>query len=762
MAVRFFIPYFLIPRFPVYYQYMDNLVYIPGDEPEKPAPLARYLPAIPQGLATAFLAGHSGSTRLDRAAWVLDPLGASPQLAVEIAAHGYRSLVAVNNPVTRFLLELAAHPPSQADLRAALSELAAARKGDERLETHLQSLYLTQCTKCQQQIPVEAFVWDRASEALVARIYQCQCGDAGEYPATLADQALAASLAATDGLHRARLLERVAAPDDPDRQHAQEALDCYLPRAVYVLSTVINKLDGLSLSPERRRLLLALVLSACDEASALWPHPDERPRPKQLALPPRFLEKNIWLALERGVELWSGDRQPIDVVNWPELPGGSSGLCLFEGPMRALAPRLKDLDIAAVVTALPRPNPAFWTLSALWAGWLWGQAAAAPFKSVLRRRRYDWNWHAAALYAALKNISDRLPLNTPLFGIIPEVEPAFLSAALLAAAGAGLELSGLTLRSRHDPAQVLWHRRAFAHADKEIAEIDPQAVQRALLHTLQERGEPLPYLYLHAAGLSAMAADHSLRWRPEALAQIHAPIQAALAGPEFVHLTESQNIETGLWSLMKWDAEIEPVPDRVEITAVQFLQKHPASTFRDMEIALNSALPGLLTPSLGQLRAVLVSYATEADGRWNLRPEDSPTSRRLDLESAVESLTLLGARLGYSIQRDDKNSRLLYWMENGHTVYNFHLLASAVIERLLRQDLPAPAHRFLILPGGRAGLLAYKLERDPDLRSLVRRWRILKFRHLRHLAGMNGLTRTQFDQEFSTDPIEPPEQMKLF
>jgi hypothetical protein len=741
---------------------MDYLVYIPGDEPEKSAPLARYLPAIPQGLAAAFLSGHSGVIELGQAAWVLDPLGASPQLAIEIAAQGFRTLVAVNNPVTRFLIELAAHPASQADLRAALSELAAARKGDERLETHLQSLYLTQCSKCQQQVPAEAFVWERSSGTLVARIYRCPCGDSGEYPATPADQARAASLASLDGLHRARLLERIAAPDDPDRHHAQEALDCYLPRAVYALISIINKLDGLSLSPDRRRLLLALILSACDEASALWPHPDERPRPKQLALPPRFLEKNVWLALERGVDLWSGDGKPIPVVNWPEDPGDAGGLCLFEGPMRELAPRLKDLAIAAVVTAMPRPNPAFWTLSALWAGWLWGKSAAAPFKSVLRRRRYDWNWHAAALYAAFKNISDRLPLNTPLFAIIPELEPAFLSAALLAAAGAGLELSGLALRTRHDPAQVLWHRRAFAHVDKEPAEIDLDEIHQALLQVLQERGEPLPYLYLHAAGLTAMAADHSLRWRPEALAQIHAPIQAALARPEFVHLAESQNPESGMWALAEWDGKIEPLTDRVEITAVNFLQKNPACTFRDLEIVLNTQLPGLLTPSLGQLRAVLASYAVVTDGNWSLRPEDSPTSRRLDLETAAQSLTALGARLGYVLQQDDKNPRLLRWLENGHALFNFHLLASAVVERLLRQDPTPPVFSFLILPGGRSGLLAYKLERDPGLRSIAGRWHILKFRHLRRLAGMNGLTRAQFAQEFSGDPIEPPEQMQLF
>jgi hypothetical protein len=200
----------------------------------------------------------------------------------------------------------------------------------------------------------------------------------------------------------------------------------------------------------------------------------------------------------------------------------------------------------------------------------------------------------------------------------------------------------------------------------------------------------------------------------------------------------------------------------VEITAVNFLQKNPACTFRDLEIVLNTQLPGLLTPSLGQLRAVLASYAVVTDGNWSLRPEDSPTSRRLDLETAAQSLTALGARLGYVLQQDDKNPRLLRWLENGHALFNFHLLASAVVERLLRQDPTPPVFSFLILPGGRSGLLAYKLERDPGLRSIAGRWHILKFRHLRRLAGMNGLTRAQFAQEFSGDPIEPPEQMQLF
>jgi hypothetical protein len=741
---------------------MDSFIYIPGDEPEKSAPLARYLPPMPVGLGTSFLAKHCRLDGQKHEAWILDPFGASPQLATEIAVNGYRMMVAVNNPVTRFLLEMSANPPSQADWRAALSELAAARKGSERLETHLQSLYLTNCTKCQRQVPADAFVWDRSSGVLTARIYHCPCGETGEHPATEADQKRAADLAATDALHRSRALERVTAPDDPNRAHAEEALQCYLPRAVYALITIINKLDSLILSPERRRALLALILTACDEGSSLWAHPPDRPRPKQLTLPSRFLEKNVWQALEHAVELWAGSRKTIQVTCWPDIPGEAGGICLFEGPMRELAPQLKNLSIAAVVTTLPRPNQAFWTLSSLWTGWLWGKNAAASYKSGLRRQRYDWNWHAAALYATLKNLANQVQLNSPLFTIIPELEPAFLSAAMLAAAAAGFDLSGIALRSRHDPAQIIWHRRVLIREEKEPPKIDTEEVHHAMRLILEERSEPVPYIYLHAAGLTAMAAGHSLVWRPEALAQIHTPILAALTAPELVHLADSQNPESGLWALASWDSQSEPLPDRVEIATVQFLQKNPGCTIRELESALNNELPGLLTPPLDLIRAILGSYASEADGHWTLRLEDSPDARRADLEAAARNLEILGSRLAYNLQRDEKSTRLIQWLEKGQTIYQFTLLASAVVGRLLRQATAPAMNNFLVLPGGRAGLLAFKFDRDPQLRSSAGQWRHLKFRHLRRLAGMTGLTRQQFEKECSGDPIEPPEQMKLF
>jgi hypothetical protein len=744
---------------------MDGLAYLPGSIPEDPGPLARYLPPVPEGVAAAFLArSRIAPGPQQPGPWVLDPFGASPRLALELARLGCRVLVAVNNPVTRFLFEMAADPPPQSDLQAALADLAAARKGDERLETHIQSLYLTECGRCQRQVPAEAFIWERGGRAPIARLYRCTCGEAGEFPAADFDLQHAAQIASADGLHRSRALERVAAPGDPDRVHAEEALECYLPRAVYALITLVNRLDGLDLNAERRAALAALILAACDEANTLWPYPAERPRPRQLTVPPRFMERNVWLALERAVQLWAGTGKSVHASAWPSLPPEIGGLCLFEGPVRELAPQLKQVPLAAAITAVPRPNQAFWTLSALWAGWLWGREAAAPFKSVLRRRRYDWSWHAAALQSALKTLPEHIPLNVPLFGLVAEPEPAFLSAVLSAAAGAGFDLNGLALRTRHDPVQAVWHRRAFSRESRGAAPAapDPESVRGSMQSLLKERGEPAPYLHLHAAGLAAMAADRALQGGEDAPSELGTPILDGLVGPDFVHHADSTSPEAGLWGLTAWDPQTEPLADRVEVAVVQVLQKRPGCGLRDLEAVINPKFPGLQTPSLGLLQAVLTSYAFEADGRWTLRPEDSAPTRRADLEAAARSLDRIAAALGYDVRHEKGPPRLFLWQEAGRSIYALYLMASALVGQLLRQA-DCPAERcVLVLPGGRAGLLAHKLERDPGLRSALDRFRVVKFRHLRRLAEMSDLGRERWEKELAGDPIEPPEQMKLF
>lgn len=529
--------------------FAPSMPYFSGLKPDASGPLARYLPPTPEGVARAFLA-----QRTPLGLWVLDPFGSSPRFSVELARAGARVLVTAGNPVNRFLLDLAAHPPALTDLQAALADLAAARKEDERLETHLQSLYLTQCANCGRELPAEAFLWDSRSGALTGRIYNCACGSGGEHPATADDLERAAAWSRADNLHRSRAIGRVAPLDDPDRPTAQEALDIYKPRAVYALGTLVNRLDAIQTTDERRRCILALLLWAFDATNSLWPHLMERPRPRQLTFPNIFRENNVWLALEAAVKAIGSDENPsIPHALWPEEPPENGGLCIYEGPLRALAAELGEVPLQAVAGVLPCPNQAFWTLSALWAGWLWGREAIGPFKSVLRRRRYDWNWHAEALQALFSNLAENLPARTPFFGLLTEPEPGFVSSALHAARLAGFDLSGLALRGEQEPIQIHWKKAEKPRPAR--LPLDANYARKTLREILETRGEPLPYIHLHALALSAFAAKGMTPAENETLAAYDTVLHTALDNPEFTDLEKRATPETGTWALKKWSGQ---------------------------------------------------------------------------------------------------------------------------------------------------------------------------------------------------------------
>ena len=77
------------------------------------------------------------------------------------------------------------------------------------------------------------------------------------------------------------------------------------------------------------------------------------------------------------------------------------------------------------------------------------------------------------------------------------------------------------------------------------------------------------------------------------------------------------------------------------------LVKRGGLTLAEIDAQLCQDFPGLLTPSLEVISAMLVSYA-EADeaGKWQLRPQDQPARRRLDLDEMQDLLTSVRQRLG--------------------------------------------------------------------------------------------------------------------
>ncbi|MBI5822629.1 MAG: hypothetical protein HZB18_01280 [Chloroflexi bacterium] len=712
---------------------------------------------------------------------MLDPFGFSPRLVLEAARSGYRVLVTANNPVTRFLLETFANPPPESEFIAALADLGAVKKGEERLAGHLQSLYFTTCEKCNQQIQAQAFLWRKGEDTPYARIYECpHCGDSGERSATEEDREHAKRIAVTDGLHRSRAFERVISLKDEDRNYAEEAIQHYLPRPLYVLTTIINRLDSLTLSPERKRALMALTLLACDAGNTLWAHPSERPRPKQLSTPSQFREHNVWMMLERGVSLFAASSSPVPCeaypagMIWPKKIPESGGICIYEGRLKDLAHEVKkEIPIAAVIGSVPRPNQAFWTLSALWAGWLFGKDAVEPYKVALRRRRYDWAWNATALHAIFEHLNGLLADGVPMFGLIPEPEPAFITSALTAAHTAGFELESVALRTEHDAMQVVWktaQKPKFEHAGADV-------LQKAIYEYLRARGEPASYLHIHTAGLIALAEANALK-QPElefdeALRKIHGVFSSALKDDErFAHYSTGENVETGMWGvntnagpstaprITRGSAQgenIESLSDLAEIAVVTYLQKNPNAIFLELEEDLYPRFPGLMTPSKGLIYAVLNSYAEKNGANWKLRDEDVASARREEMKNIFALLEKIGKRLNYQTFKQDK---VLTWKDNGQVVKKFNVLASALLNRALEN---ADEQTVIVIPGGRAALAAYKQERDPSLKARLKKNRLIKYRLLRSLLEVPILTRETFEEQIASDPVEESKgQMMMF
>lgn len=739
--------------------------YIPGQTPTPHQPLGRFLPPTPEGVAAAWLDDH-----VPKGSWVIDPFGASPDLVCEIARKGYRVLVTANNPVIAFLLQMKAATTKRDELIAALATLGSTRIRDTRIEPFVRSLYQTECRNCGQIIDAESFLWKKDAERPFAVVYDCHhCDEKGEFPLSERDISRVNQTGVGE-LNRARALERVAPLNDPDRAYAEEALSAYPDRAIYVLSTLINKLDGMSIPTEELNCLCAILLNGFDRANTLWPYPTARERPKALTVPPQYRENNIWLALEEALDLWDSEAPTIPFSFWPELPPEDGGICLFEGRVKDSPEQLSKIKFRAVLTSFPRPNQAFWTLSALWAGWLWGSEGTQGFKSVLRRQRYSWRWHAVALTSALRGVRKSIPQAIPFLGLVSEVEPGFLTAVMTAIQLAQYDFRGMALCEEERQAQLSINTRWARKQPIDPGKIK-EKIQSGAEEFLQMRAEPSTYLPLLAAGLQNLGGEPADTIPPDnRYSEIQEAIDEAISYQAgFIKIDKnSQSPEIGYWWLPKRDIDKVPLADRVEIEIVNLLLKNPGKHLVFYHHEICKRFPGLLTPSFELICMCLESYGKgggQSNDHWQLREDDLPQNRRKDIDEMQGLIEHLGKNLGLKASRVQTDPLSIAWRDEKKSVpYTFYISASALLGKIFISQQKPQGNPVIILPGSRSNLVTYKLKHNPLWEQTVKAgWRFLKYRHLRLLAKNPSLTLDILDEQFDLDPLTYSEsQIRLF
>ncbi len=738
---------------------------LPTQRSEPQKILGRFLPPLSPGIATGWIKSHSLEGRI-----ILDPFGAAPNLSVEAAQSGSRVIVTANNPIARLLIEVAANPPTGAGLNTILSALAAIRIRDERLEPHISALYRTNCPNCSAIIGAEAFLWERDAAAPYARIINCpHCKQQGEFPTTDADGQNASKFV-SGGLHYSRALERVAPLNDPDRVHVEEALNVYPPRAVYALLTLVNKLDVLNLSPEQDQYLAAILLSAFDQANTLWPYPVARERPRQLTIPPIYRENNIWLALETAVKQLATKDEAVSITYWPVLPPQKGGICIFEGRIRDLAEQISEIELAAVLTAFPRPNQAFWSLSALWAGWLWGHEAVDRFKSVLRRRRYDWAWHTTAIQAALESLKPAIKDNFPILGVIGEAEPGFTTAILLSAYKSDFQLKDVVLNSDEKLTKLYWKSIQPGPKSTFNSTILSNTIIKSGLDYLIERGEPSNYLQLNTAILEKLAQQKLLPTE-ETPAESYSQIQQAIqTGLDYQHGFlrfggSEKSLDVGKWWLVDDSKANTPLADKVEIEVANHLIQNPHCSLQEIIAGTQSQFPGEMTPEFALIYECLESYGENLEIGWTLREQDEPSKRREEISLMGETISELGKKLGFTIESINTDNYQCTWFnQNLVAKFTFYISASALLGKFLIDKNPYPAQGIIVIPGGRVNLVMYKLQQNPSLQKIFDQgWQFLKYRQARQLAQSPTLNADNLEAHLELDPLTYTEtQMRMF
>ena len=710
---------------------MDSQVFQPGDGIIPALPLERFLPPLPGGILSGWL-----KDSLPEGGWVIDPLGSTPQVALEAARSGFRILTACNNPIVALMIQVLAQAPSRKEFESAISTLADSRRAGERLEVHLSALYQTICPVCRKTIQADAYLWKKGGSEPYARVLRCpECGANGEYPIENEDRAALAK-PGNLALLRSRALERIGIPYAAQNPVIREVIESYPDRAFYTLFNLINRIEALPVPEERRRYLQALLISACDAGNSLWPYPAGKTRPRLIMTPGEYEEVNLWKTFQEAVSIWAGNPGKVEVTIYPALPRAKAGICLYPGRFPALGQLPDLLRPQAALAVIPYPNQAFWSYSAVWSGWIWGKDTASALHGVLGRQRFDTRWVGAVLTAAFH----KLPAGIPFHAEIPEVTSGLLNAALAAGLAGGVGLEGIACEQESSLAQVSWSTgyKNEIPLPGSMTHLTRDMIADALL----ERGEAATYLQLSGSGLERLIQlgvlpAGSPRGYDDLLTRIQQAQKECFEDPAFLRCFGSRSPDSqGTWWLQKLDAQPVSLADRVEEAILAAAAgDHPVS-IQDIQKKLNGQFHGFLTPQPSLVDAILRSYfhlSSERPGMLQPDPARLPAAFLPEMPGMTSLLEKLGRDFGYEIT----GGEFIDWKGDGKTLFRIFTVCDGRISRWMGEFRGKTGMDILLCPEARQELLFYKIFHNAPLLEALGNWRLIGFDQLRRIAANN-------------------------
>jgi hypothetical protein len=355
--------------------------------------------------------------------------------------------------------------------------------------------------------------------------------------------------------------------------------------------------------------------------------------------------------------------------------------------------------------------------------------------------------------------------------ILSQQRRTVVEALLLAASQAKLGLASLVQRGtdyrlEFTPAFPQLGKPSEGDLDVQIRRVSVEAAS----HVIRSRGEPVAWLTLHASiqrrlaetGLLSRASEPDALEEAPPLDRVAEQVEVALTDPAFLRIASHES-KQDLWWLAGPSGVAVPLSDRVEEASYELLQEALAFTEVDFADRLCRRFPADLTPDADLVGACLRAYGQEpTPGYWQLRREDLPQTRERERKAIVEHLLTLGRRLGYQVRGWAPFD--VAWFE-GHQVQAVFVVRwrAAVREALALGDRVEDAQPYLVIPGGRAELVSYKLAHNPLWQQAVDEggWWFIKYRHVRQLVDQAEIDQYALRTIVGLDPIVERERAQL-
>jgi hypothetical protein len=157
------------------------------------------------------------------------------------------------------------------------------------------------------------------------------------------------------------------------------------------------------------------------------------------------------------------------------------------------------------------------------------------------------------------------------------------------------------------------------------------------------------------------------------------------------------------------------------------------------------------------------SYADldTTSGTWQLKPSETTQIREADKRGVQDLVTRLGKKFRV---RQEGEHPINWYLQSGREepIYRLYISSTATTDRKAICSDVAGCETVFILPGSRAGLLKFKLERDSYLRELLdNRFHFLKYRTLRSIAQRTDVTLELWKMLIDSDPLSLEENTQL-